>query len=152
MLFKKKRLGELPPSEITDYSVYLNRRQFLNGAAIAATASILPVSLASAASDMEPTYTGLIESPYSTDESLTTFESVTTYNNFYEFGTDKGSPSLMATEFPDKSKPWQVTIDGECDKPGEYDYDDLIRPFTLEERIYRLRCVEGWSMVIPWVD
>jgi sulfoxide reductase catalytic subunit YedY len=151
MLIKKTRLGELPASEITDYSVYLNRRQFLNGAAIAATASLLPISLASAASVPEPTYQGLIKSAYSTDESQTSFESITTYNNFYEFGTDKGSPALMAAEFPDKTKPWRVTIDGECDKPGEYDYDDLIRPYALEERIYRMRCVEGWSMVIPWV-
>jgi sulfoxide reductase catalytic subunit YedY len=151
MLIKKTRLGDLAASEITDYSVYLNRRQFLNTAAIAATASLLPLSLASAASNPEPTYKDLVKSTYSTKESATTFESITTYNNFYEFGTDKGSPALMATEFPDKSKPWRITIDGECDKPGEYDYDDLIKPFTLEERIYRLRCVEGWSMVIPWV-
>lgn len=151
MFIKKSRLGELPASEITDHSVYLNRRQFLNGAAIAATASLLPVSLASATSTPEPSYQKLAKSVYSTEDALTPYESVTTYNNFYEFGTDKASPALMATKFPDKSKPWRVSIDGECDKPGEYDYDDLIRPFTLEERIYRFRCVEGWSMVIPWV-
>ena len=151
MLIKKTRLGELPASEITDYSVYLNRRQFLNSAAVAATASLLPLSIAGAAASPEPTFKDLVKSPYSTDDELTSYESVTTYNNFYEFGTDKASPALMATEFPDKSKPWRVSIEGECDKPGEYDYDDLIRPFTLEERIYRFRCVEGWSMVIPWV-
>lgn len=151
MLIKKSRLGELPASEITDHSVYLNRRQFLNSAAIAATASLIPVSLVSAASTPEPTYKNLVKSPYSTDDSLTPYDAVTSYNNFYEFGTDKASPALMATGFPDKSKPWRVSIEGECDKPGEYDYDDLIRPFTLEERIYRFRCVEGWSMVIPWV-
>lgn len=151
MLIKKKRLGELAASEITDHSVYLNRRQFLNGAAVAATASLLPVSLASAASTPEPSYKNLIKSAYSSEESLTAHESIITYNNFYEFSTSKEGPAIMATEFPDLSKPWRVTIEGECDKPGEYDYDDLIRPFTLEERIYRLRCVEGWSMVIPWV-
>jgi sulfoxide reductase catalytic subunit YedY len=151
MLIKKKRLGELAASEVTDHSVYLNRRQFLNGAAIAASASLLPVSLASATSTPEPSYKNLIKSSYSTKESLTAQESITTYNNFYEFSTSKEAPAIMATEFPDPSKPWRVTIEGECDKPGEYDYDDLIRPFTLEERIYRLRCVEGWSMVIPWV-
>ena len=151
MLIKKTRLGELPASEITDHNVYLNRRQFLNGAAMAATASLLPISLARGASAPEPSYKNLIKSAYSTADTLTAYEDVTTYNNFYEFGTSKASPALMATNFPDKSKPWRVTIEGECDKPGEYDYDDLIRPFTLEERIYRFRCVEGWSMVIPWV-
>ncbi|MDH5357932.1 MAG: protein-methionine-sulfoxide reductase catalytic subunit MsrP [Gammaproteobacteria bacterium] len=151
MLIRIKRLGEMPSSEITDHQVYLNRRQFLNGVAIAATATVLPGSLASAATDPVPTFNNLTKSPFSTSETPTPFESVTSYNNFYEFGTDKSSPALLATEFPDKTKPWRVTIDGECDNPGDYDYDDLIRPFTLEERIYNFRCVEGWSMVIPWV-
>ncbi|NQY26451.1 MAG: protein-methionine-sulfoxide reductase catalytic subunit MsrP [Piscirickettsiaceae bacterium] len=151
MIFIKKRLGELPASEITDHQVYLDRRQFLNKSATLATASLLPVSMVNAATELEATFINLKQSPLSTDDELTTYESVTTYNNFYEFGTDKTSPAILAEKFPDKSKPWRVTIEGECDKPGEYDYDDLIRPFTLEERIYRFRCVEGWSMVIPWV-
>lgn len=151
MIFIKKRLGELPASEITDHQVYLDRRQFLNKSAMLATASLLPVSMANAETKPEPTFLDLKQSLFSTDDELTSYESVTTYNNFYEFGTDKASPAIMATKFPDKSKPWRVSIEGECDKPGEYDYDDLIRSFTLEERIYRFRCVEGWSMVIPWV-
>ncbi len=151
MNIRKKRLGEMPASEITDHKVYLNRRQFLNGSAAIATASMLQTSLVRAAETPEPTFKNVVKSEYSATESPTAYDSVTTYNNFYEFGTDKASPAILATEFPDKSKPWRVTIDGECDKPGEYDYDDLIRPFTLEERIYRFRCVEGWSMVIPWV-
>ena len=151
MIIRKKRLGEMPASEVTDHQVYLNRRQFLNGAAMVATASLLPVSLATAATEQSPTFKDLTKSPFSTNEKPTAFESITNYNNFYEFGTDKASPALLATSFPDKSKPWRVAIDGECDNPGDYDYDDLIRPFTLEERIYNFRCVEGWSMVIPWV-
>lgn len=152
MLIRKKRLGELAASEITDHQVYLDRRKFLNSSAVIAAASLLPLSIANAKSGVpEATYLNLKQSPYSTDDELTSYESITTYNNFYEFGTDKSSPAITATKFPDKSKPWRVTIEGECDKPGEYDYDDLIRPFTLEERIYRLRCVEGWSMVVPWV-
>lgn len=152
MNIRKKRLGEMPASEVTDYQVYKNRRQFLTSAAGIAVAASLPISLLHAADETpKPTFEKLIKSPYSVDEIPTPFDAVTTYNNFYEFGTDKASPAILATEFPDKSKPWRVTIDGECDKPGEYDYDDLIRPFTLEERIYRFRCVEGWSMVIPWV-
>ena len=141
----------MPANEITDHQVYLNRRQFLNGSATVATASLLPLSLAHAEMAPEPTFLNLQQSPHSSDDTLTSYDSVTSYNNFYEFGTDKASPAILATKFPDKSKPWRVTIEGECDKPGEYDYDDLIRPFTLEERIYRFRCVEGWSMVIPWV-
>ena len=151
MIFIKKRLGELPASEITDHQTYLDRRQFLNKSALLASASLLPVSMAKAETKPEATFLDLKSSQFSTEDELTSYESVTTYNNFYEFGTDKASPAILATNFPDKSKPWRVTIEGECDKPGEYDYDDLIRPFTLEERIYRFRCVEGWSMVIPWV-
>jgi len=152
MYIGKKRPGdELAASEITDHQLYLNRRQFLNGSATVATASLLPLSMVNAETRPEPTFMDLKQSQYSSDDDLTSYDSVTSYNNFYEFGTDKASPAILATEFPDKSKPWRVTIEGECDKPGEYDYDDLIRPFTLEERIYRFRCVEGWSMVIPWV-
>ncbi|PHS70261.1 MAG: protein-methionine-sulfoxide reductase catalytic subunit MsrP [Methylophaga sp.] len=151
MLIRKKRLGEIAASEITDYQTYLNRRQFLNRAAIAASASMMPLSMAHAASEPVPTFKNLIKSQYSTDEELNTFEQITTYNNFYEFAVNKTYPSQMATNFPDNSKPWRVVIEGECDKPGEYDYDDLVRPFSMEERIYHFRCVEGWSMVIPWV-
>lgn len=151
MHIPKKRLGKMPASEITDHKVYLTRRQFINGSAAIATASLLQSPLVGAAETPEPTFTNLVNSNYSTLESSTPFDAVTTYNNFYEFGTDKASPAILATDFPDKTKPWRVTIDGECDKPGQYDYGDLIRPFTLEERIYRFRCVEGWSMVIPWV-
>jgi methionine sulfoxide reductase catalytic subunit len=151
MLIRKKRLGEVAASETTDYQTYLNRRQFLNGAAIAASATVLPLSMAHAEIEPVPTFKDLIKSPFSTKEKPNTFEEITTYNNFYEFATNKTYPAQMATKFPDKSKPWRVVIDGECDKPGEYDYDDLIRPFSMEERIYNFRCVEGWSMVIPWV-
>jgi len=151
MLIRKNKHGELSESEVTDHQVYLNRRQFLNTSATIATASLLPLGLAAAKTNAEPSYTDLISTDYAAGEQTSTFEEITTYNNFYEFSTNKTAPALMATEFPDKSQPWKVTIDGECDKPGDYHYDDLIRPFTMEERIYRFRCVEGWSMVIPWV-
>ena len=151
MFIRNKKPWDLPESEVTDYRVYKNRRQFLNMAISVGIASALPsIGQAKTFEDLK-VFSKLKESPYSTDEEKTPFESVTTYNNFYEFGTTKSSPSLYATEFPDTAKPWRVTIDGECDNPGEFDYDDLISPFTLEERIYRLRCVEGWSMVIPWI-
>lgn len=151
MLIKRKRAWDLAQKEVTDYQVYKNRRQFLNAALTLGVASALPrIGSAKPVDELE-VYKGLKASAFSTDEKATSFESITTYNNFYEFGTSKEAPSLYATEFPDTSKPWRVEIDGECDNPGVYEYDDLIKPFTLEERIYRMRCVEGWSMVIPWV-
>ena len=84
-----------------------------------------------------------------TDEKWNKFEDITSYNNFYEFGTGKDDPARYAGRL--KTSPWTVKIDGLCDKPADYQLEDLIKPFQLEERIYRLRCVEAWSMVIPWV-
>ena len=84
-----------------------------------------------------------------TDEKPNTWEQITTYNNYYEFGTDKESPSLYAKTL--KTEPWKVTVDGECAKPGDWNLEDILKGQTLEERVYRLRCVEAWSMVIPWV-
>jgi sulfoxide reductase catalytic subunit YedY len=80
---------------------------------------------------------------------LTPYKDVTTYNNYYEFGTEKEDPAEYAVDF--KTRPWSIAVAGECNKPGTYDLDDFIKPYALEERIYRLRCVEAWSMVIPWV-
>ncbi|MCU0989150.1 MAG: protein-methionine-sulfoxide reductase catalytic subunit MsrP, partial [Xanthomonadales bacterium] len=85
----------------------------------------------------------------STDEAPNSWEDITTYNNFYEFGTDKEDPYLNAQEF--RTRPWTVKVSGECGKPGAYDYDDILRPHALEDRVYRHRCVEAWSMVVPWV-
>jgi sulfoxide reductase catalytic subunit YedY len=92
---------------------------------------------------------GVVDGPFSTDEDTTAYKDITRYNNFYEFGTDKGDPAAHSGRF--KPKPWKVKVIGECEKPGDYDLDDIIREHALEERIYRLRCVERWSMVIPWV-
>jgi len=151
MLIGKNKHGELPESDVTDHQVYLNRRQFLNTSATIATASMLPTGLAMAAVEPKPSFLDLASSDYAAGEKSSSFEEITTYNNFYEFGTSKTSPAVLANEFPDKSEPWKVSIEGECDNPGDFHYDDLIRPFSMEERIYRFRCVEGWSMVIPWV-
>ncbi|HEX2278227.1 MAG TPA: protein-methionine-sulfoxide reductase catalytic subunit MsrP, partial [Candidatus Tectomicrobia bacterium] len=92
---------------------------------------------------------GVSKSPLSTDESLTPYEDITNYNNFYEFDTDKYSPAETAKNF--RTKPWSVAVEGEVGRPAVYQLEDFIKPHALEERIYRLRCVEGWSMVIPWV-
>lgn len=83
------------------------------------------------------------------DDKLTPYEAVTTYNNFYEFGTSKEDPSQNAKNFV--TRPWTVAVEGECGKPGNYAFDDLIKPYKQEERVYRHRCVEAWSMVVPWM-
>jgi sulfoxide reductase catalytic subunit YedY len=89
------------------------------------------------------------KSPLSTSAAPNSFDDISHYNNFYEFGTDKGDPALYSGDF--KPQPWKVTIDGEAELTGAFDYDDIVKPHPLEERIYRLRCVEAWSMVVPWV-
>jgi sulfoxide reductase catalytic subunit YedY len=90
-----------------------------------------------------------VKGPFGTTEAMTPYGDVTTYNNFYEFGTDKSSPSQRAGSL--RTRPWTVKVDGECSHPANYEFDDLVKSHALEERVYRMRCVEGWSMVIPWV-
>ena len=148
----------IPSSEITDEKVYLRRREFIRtagGLAIATAAGpLLGACEGMAAADRVP---GDGQTPLadvrpkvvSTDEKLNTFEEITSYNNFYEFGTGKSDPQRYAGRL--KTSPWTVKIDGACNRPADYLIEDLIRPHQLEERIYRLRCVETWSMVVPWV-
>ncbi len=138
-----RRPPDIPPSEITPRSVYLCRRELLTGAAGFAALSALPEGLAHAAPAAFP------RSPLSTDETVTRREDATGYNNFYEFGTDKADPAAKAGSLT--THPWSVTIDGLVAKPQTLALEDILASVTLEERIYRLRCVEGWSMVIPWI-
>lgn len=147
MLIKSTRPSDVHPSEITPKAVYLDRRRFMQGAAAAGVAA----TLAPAAAFAEPAaLQGVAKgSAFSTAETLTPLKDVTSYNNFYEFGLDKGDPARYAPAM--RTRPWTVAVGGEVGRPGTYDVDDLIRPNRLEERIYRLRCVEAWSMVIPWV-
>ncbi|MEJ8566732.1 protein-methionine-sulfoxide reductase catalytic subunit MsrP [Elongatibacter sediminis] len=133
---------KIPSSGITPENVYLNRRRFLAAAGGAAAATALPA--AAAVRDLET-----VPGPFSTDEAPNSWEDVTTYNNFYEFGTGKEDPYRNAQDFA--TRPWSVTVSGECERPGSYDYEDIIAPHTLEDRVYRHRCVEAWSMVVPWV-
>jgi len=151
MLIKKP--VDIPSSEITPRERYLNRRQFITGAATG-TAMVAagyagelfsPSQTAQAAAKLE----GVRRSPFSTDEKLTPLKDVTYYNNFYEFGADKTDPAENSGNF--KPRPWTVKVEGLVKKSKVYDVDQLIKMFPLEERIYRLRCVEAWSMVIPWV-
>ena len=137
---------DILPSEITPEALYRQRRRFLQGG-LALGASLLAGGL------LGPAARAALEAPrnaaFSSDEALTPYEDVTTYNNFYEFGTGKGDPARHAHRL--HTDPWSVRIEGEVAKPGTYTLEDILRPHALEERIYRLRCVEGWSMVIPWI-
>jgi sulfoxide reductase catalytic subunit YedY len=138
----KRPPQDIRSSEITDRSVYLRRREFIGGATALGALSVLPFGAAHAVLPAT-------KSPFSTDEPLTSLKDVTSYNNFYEFGTDKDDPAANAHTLT--TKPWKVKVDGLVGKPADYDFDDLIKDVALEERIYRMRCVEGWSMVIPWI-
>ena len=139
--------ADIPPSEITPESVYRARRQFLQaGAAVAGAALLSRLAPVQAKTGR---FSDAVRSTYSTDEAATEFKDVTTYNNFYEFGTDKEDPAKHAHSL--KTSPWSVGVEGECAKPGSYTLEDILKPHAVEERIYRLRCVEGWSMVIPWI-
>jgi methionine sulfoxide reductase catalytic subunit len=141
----------IPARELTDEAVYRDRRRLL--AALAAGPAI--GALAGCAEAQPPPPPSAPATPaqarsgFRTDEPLTRYEDVTTYNNFYEFGTGKADPSRAAKTL--KTSPWSVVVDGECAKPGTLALEDLVRGLAPEERVYRLRCVEGWSMVIPWL-
>ncbi len=143
---------DIRSSEITDERLYLSRRSFMKtmGTALATASGALVIGgEALSAQPAIPQYRKLPFGPFHTNEGLNSFEEITTYNNFYEFGSDKSDPSRYGGRL--KPKPWTVKVDGLCAKPGDYDLDDLVKPAELEERVYRLRCVEAWSMVIPWI-
>jgi sulfoxide reductase catalytic subunit YedY len=151
MLIKKS--SDIKSCEITDKSVYLSRRKFL----LAGSASLASLAAGAAPawlSGVDEAYAGtklpgVKKSPLSTSEPLNSFKDITTYNNFYEFGTDKDDPAQYAKTLV--TRPWTVAVEGEVKRPKTYDIDELMKLSPLEERIYRLRCVEAWSMVIPWV-
>lgn len=155
-----KSAADIKPSEITSHSAYLNRRKFMQQSGLAMAA----MGLSSAASALEtregsplrygPDWlkqqvAGAKETHYGKGEKLTPYRDVTNYNNFYEFGTGKDDPARNASSLI--TDPWQVTIEGECEKQGIFNFEDIMKDLPLEERIYRLRCVEAWSMVIPWI-
>jgi len=151
MLIKKP--SDIPSSEITPRSVYLNRRKFLAGSALAGAATLAGRALYELASPVSARANtkidGIQKSQFSTTEQITPYNDVTTYNNYYEFSTDKTGPSKLAGNF--KTRPWKVTIDGAVTKKQVLEVDDIIKMAPPEERIYRHRCVEGWSIVVPWV-
>jgi sulfoxide reductase catalytic subunit YedY len=138
-----KRPADIAPSEITPPELFHDRRRFLQLSAGAAAMSILPPALAG------EKLSGIAPGKPIPDEKPTPYESVTTYNNFYEFGTDKEDPSRHAGSL--KTRPWTVAVEGAVQKPRVFGIEDLLKLAPLEERIYRFRCVEAWSMVVPWV-
>lgn len=126
----------LRDNDVTDFALYQRRREFLK--------TLMGVGLIG--TSVTPLLTSAADVPADQPNSL---EDITSYNNFYEFGTDKADPARYASSL--KTSSWSVTIDGECEKPGKLRLEDLLKPHSTQERIYRLRCVEGWSMVIPWL-
>ena len=127
-------------ADVTPKADFLNRRQIMAGAGAMALGSIAGPSFASI--DAKP-------SKFSTDAKPNTLKEITSYNNFYEFGWDKSDPARYAGQLV--TDPWSIEIDGMVDKPGSYPLDDILKPVTLEQRIYRFRCVEAWSMIVPWI-
>ena len=150
MLIRVPRPSDPASSEITDERLILRRRELLRGAAVAAGGVLLGAGRARA---ITPDRLDPLAAPriprYSTDEPHTDFADASGYNNFYEFGTDKEDPAEHAHRL--RPRPWSVRIGGEVAKPGDVPLEDLIGPHPLQERVYRLRCVEAWSMVIPWI-
>jgi sulfoxide reductase catalytic subunit YedY len=152
MLIRKAM--ELTAADVTPRQVYLDRRKFLKamgltGAAAVAGRELLELAVPSQTALAGTKFTDLKKSPFSTSEKQNSFEDVTHYNNFYEFGTDKSDPAKYAKEF--KTSPWVVSVEGEVKKPVKLTMDDILKIAPLEERIYRHRCVEAWSIVVPWI-
>jgi len=149
MLLRFRASTDPRPSEITPEAVYLDRRRLMAGAGALALAGLAPGGAFAANREDYAPLADVASSPLSTDEDANSFEEITTYNNFYEFGTAKEDPARYAGQL--KTAPWEIEVGGECAKPGTLGAAELITSHQLEERIYRLRCVEAWSMVIPWV-
>lgn len=150
MLIKKP--GDIRPSEITPPEIYARRREFLKAAAVLGVGAVLGSSGCSRADnevDVADTPGSENLAGGDTDRLIpTSYEYITSYNNFYEFGTGKGDAAKYAGSL--KTRPWSVVVDGECEAPGRIDIEDILLSYVQEERIYRLRCVEAWAMVVPW--
>ena len=144
-----RKAPDIRSSEITPKSLYLRRREFIqaaSGAAVAAAAALAPPD---ASAQRGRKLNNLVKSRFSTNERQNSYEEITGYNNFYEFGSNKEDPRIFARSF--MTRPWTIRVEGLVKKSALHDIDSLLRGNPLEERIYRLRCVEAWSMVVPWV-
>ena len=144
-----KRANDIKPSEITPEGVYMDRRNALKSAIALGLLTGSGGNIGAATIPADDEFTDLVRWPDSPDQEANSWEDVTTYNNYYEFGTGKGDPAQNAHTL--KTDPWSVEVTGEADRLGTYTLEDLLAPHTLEDRLYRFRCVEAWSMVVPWV-
>ena len=149
-----RKAPDLTYADVTPKSLYLDRRKFLRGMGIAGAAALAGTRLWDMAYTRTSVFAatkfdGLIKSPFSTTEKQNTYNDVTHYNNFYEFGTDKADPSKNAQKF--QTSPWTVSVEGEVKTPRKFTLDEILKLAPLEERIYRHRCVEAWSIVVPWI-
>jgi methionine sulfoxide reductase catalytic subunit len=151
MLIRKP--SDLTYADVTPKSLYLNRRKFLQGIGIAGAVAVAGQNLLQMAWPSHQVYAGtkldFVKGPFSTAEKITPYNDVTHYNNFYEFGTDKGDPAKNSQGF--QTSPWSVSVEGEVTKPRKFTMDEILKLAPLEERIYRHRCVEAWSIVVPWI-
>jgi methionine sulfoxide reductase catalytic subunit len=149
-----RKASDLTYADVTPKSVYLDRRKFLQamgivGATAVAGKGLFDLALPPQTAFVATKLTGLVKSPFSTTEKQNTYEDVTHYNNFYEFGTDKTDPAKNSKNF--KTSPWTISVEGEVKKPRKFTMDEILKIAPLEERIYRHRCVEAWSIVVPWI-
>src|SRR5262245_16359559 len=150
-----RKAADIRESEVTPKEVFLKRREFIAAAGVTAAAvathgfGLIGGDEAAAQNPNAQKLADLKKSPFSTDEKLNSYKDITTYNNFYEFGLDKSDPGKYAHTL--RPRPWSVVVEGQCGKPGTYNIEDIMKWAPLEERIYRLRCVEAWSMVVPWI-
>jgi methionine sulfoxide reductase catalytic subunit len=145
-----KKPVDIRPSEITSKESYFNRRKFMQAAALAGGSIVAGDALpAIIPNEKRAKLEGIVPSEFSTDETPNSYDDVTTYNNYYEFGLRKDDPFRNSQEF--KPRPWSIEVTGDAEVTGSFALEDFVNSQTLEERIYRLRCVEAWSMVIPWV-
>jgi sulfoxide reductase catalytic subunit YedY len=145
---------ELTYADVTPKDLYFNRRKFLKAMGIVGAAALAGNRLLHLVSPSRSVFAGanfpnLVKSPFSTTEKVTSFEDVTHYNNFYEFGVDKSDPAKYAQKF--RTSPWTVSVEGEVNTRRKFSMDEILKIAPLEERIYRHRCVEGWSIVVPWI-
>ena len=154
MLVRTPQNSEVKPSEITPHSIFLRRRKFLQSAVMTGAALAIGPYVLARSAEAKIKLTNVAKTKWTIqslgpEAKLTKQADVISYNNFYEFGTSKRDPKRNAGTL--KTKPWTIVVDGHVEKPGRYDFDDLIKPHQLEDRVYRFRCVEAWSMIVPWV-
>jgi sulfoxide reductase catalytic subunit YedY len=149
-----RKTPDLTYADVTPKAVYLNRRNFLRAMGIAGASAVAGEGLWKLVSPSQTVHattklSGIVKGPYSTDEKETPYNDVTHYNNFYEFGVDKDDPAKNAQKF--QTLPWTISIEGEVKNPRKFSMDEILKRAPLEERIYRHRCVEAWSIVVPWI-